>query len=120
MMQDCTSTKKGCSLEGLPPTHEALLQHIRRAVFQGCYVWGNLGVAMQELPPPEQWGWKLEDKTFHPLWTTLQEAAKFCYELIHCKCKTTDAASVFKLRCSVQLYMPVMENATEINYYIIT
>jgi len=88
-MQDCTSTKKGCSLEGLPPTHEALLQHIRRAAFQGCYVWGNLGVAMQELPPPAQWGWKLEDKTFHPLWTTLPEAAKFCYELIHCKCKTT-------------------------------
>ena len=82
-------TKKGRSLEGLPPTHEALLQHIRRTVFQGCYVWGNLGVAMQELPPPEQWGWKLEDKTFHPLWTTLPEAAKFCYELIHCKCKTT-------------------------------
>ena len=34
-------TKKGCGLEGLPPTNAALLQHIRRAVFQGCYVWGN-------------------------------------------------------------------------------
>ena len=74
-------TKRNRSLEGLPPTHDALIQHIKRAVYQGCFVWGQLNPT---LPSPIEWGWKIEDNILQPLWTTLPEAAKVCYELIHC------------------------------------
>ena len=81
-------TKRNRSIEGLPPTYAALIQHIKRAVYQGYHVWGQLIELNPDLPPPMDWGWKIEDNILQPLWTTLPEAAKACYELIHCGCKT--------------------------------
>ena len=34
-------TTKGRSMDNLPPTRAALLQHTKRAVYQGGYVWGQ-------------------------------------------------------------------------------
>jgi len=79
--------KKGRPLESIPPTHHALVQHVRRAVYQGALCWGQALHAQPELPCPSEWGWeKTSDGQFKPIWTTLPEAAKICNELIRCGC----------------------------------
>jgi len=62
LMYDCTSTcydintarrklfaKKGRPLESIPPTHHALVQHFRRAVYQGSFCWGQVLQAQPQL-----------------------------------------------------------------------
>ena len=34
-------TKRGMSMESLPPTKAALVQHVKRAVYQGGHNWGK-------------------------------------------------------------------------------
>ena len=34
-----------------------------------------------------EWGWKLTGNRWTPYLTTLSEAVKSCYELIHCSCQ---------------------------------
>ena len=73
--------KKG--LENIPPTREAFSQHLKRAVYQGGYIWGQCLV-----PNPTSWGWKKdEDGQFVPLWSNLPDVWKSCKELVSCKCK---------------------------------
>jgi len=79
-------TKKGRSIELIPPSHAALLQHIKRAVYQGCHVWGQNTVSQPVLPNPVHWGWVFENDVYHPLWTTLPQASLSCKELVCCKC----------------------------------
>lgn len=82
-------TKKSRSMEALPPTEAALLQHVKRAAFQSGYSWYRCLSAQQTLPSPNQWGW-CDDGSgeWKPLWTTLPEVAKCCPELLKCSCKT--------------------------------
>ena len=35
-------TKKGRPMDAIPPTKTALVQHIKRAVYQGGYCWGKM------------------------------------------------------------------------------
>ena len=74
-------------LEGIPPTRAALEQHVKRCTYQGGYCWGQTLVPSCTLPSPCDWGWVENEGQFEPLWTTLPEAAKSCYELISCGCK---------------------------------
>ena len=48
-------TMKGQSMDAIPPTRAALLQHIRRAVYQGGHCWGKMLQATIGMPPP----WRL-------------------------------------------------------------
>ena len=82
-------TQKGRQIESLPPTEAALLQHTKRATYQGGHCWGQALVCQPELPSPGDWGWKNQNGCWHPLWTSLPEAAKACHELIHCRCSTS-------------------------------
>ena len=80
--------KKGRPPESIPPTQHALVQHVRRAVYQGALCWGQALHVQPDLPCPTEWGWqKTSAGQFKPLWTTLPEAAKICNELIKCGCK---------------------------------
>ncbi|KAJ8051169.1 Histidine--tRNA ligase, cytoplasmic [Holothuria leucospilota] len=57
-------------LENIPPTKEALRQHVKRAVFQAGHIWGQFQIANPELPLPSDWGWeKNTDDVWHPFWT---------------------------------------------------
>ena len=76
--------KKGRGMEALPPTFAALLQHSYRAAYQAGYVWRQSLVGQQQLPPPEDWGWKIVEGTYLPHWTDLPEAAIAVRELIKC------------------------------------
>jgi len=65
-------TKKGRSMENLPPTEAALLKHVRRAALQSGYYWHQCMSAQQTLPSPSNWGWVADrDGFWKPLWTTL-------------------------------------------------
>ncbi len=79
-------TKKGRTMETIPPTKAALVQHIQRAVYQGGHCWGNATEAAPEVPSPANWGWT-EPPKWKPVWTTLPEAAVSSRELLRCGCK---------------------------------
>ena len=80
-------SRKARSLDNIPPTQASLLQHVKRAVFQGGFVWGQTLLKQPALPSPSRWGWQLETNHWVPHWTTLSQAKESCYELIHCGCK---------------------------------
>ena len=46
-------TTKGRSMDNLPPARAALLQHTKRTVYQGGYVWGQTLVRCPFIPSPE-------------------------------------------------------------------
>lgn len=48
---------KGRPLDKIPPTLGALEQHIRRAVYQGGHIWGQMFIRSPERPCPGDWGW---------------------------------------------------------------
>ena len=109
-------TRKGRSIENIPPTSAALHQHILRTACQAGYVWAQAAVLLPDLPDPVQWGWTLEDD-YHPFWTEHDEAAKSCYELIHCRRKNicTGRYKYMKanLHCSLHHCVVVMESVRE-------
>ena len=75
-------------VENIPPTKEALHQHVKSAVFQAGYIWGQSQIANPEIPSPSDWGWvKSHDSGWCPFWTVMPEASKGCRELIKCMCK---------------------------------
>ena len=73
-------------IDNIPPTSAALLQHLKRAIFQ-CHVWYQSLNPSQNLPDPSNWGWVKDDSGWQPVWTTLPEATKVCLELIKCGCQ---------------------------------
>ena len=81
-------TIKGRSMDNLPPTRAALLQHTKRAVYQGGYVWGQALVRCPCILSPETYGWqKSATQGWQPFWTLLPEAVASCSELLKCGCK---------------------------------
>ena len=44
------------SVLSIPPTNAALEEHLKRAVYQGGHVWGQMLVPTPELPSPCKWG----------------------------------------------------------------
>ena len=80
-------TQKGRAIDILPPTREALRQHIRRTAYQADYCWGQMMVAAAVLPSPSEWGWMKSDTGWDVCWTTLPEATKTCRQLLRCGCK---------------------------------
>ena len=45
-------TQKGRAIDALPPTREAIRQHIRRTAYHAGYCWGQMMVAAAELTSP--------------------------------------------------------------------
>ena len=71
----------------IPPTSDVHLQNTRRAHFQAGRIWGRAADPIQNPPSPFEFGWKLVNDEWHPVWTTLPEASKVCKELVRCGCK---------------------------------
>lgn len=89
--------QKSKSMDAIPPTQDALLQHAKRASYQ-TGIWATCDQPQQQAPSPENWGWMLdkESRSWTPVWTTLPVASKACRELVKCSCKTDSGCS----RCS--------------------
>ena len=88
--------KKGRPIESIPPTADALMLHVKRAVFQGAFVWGQVLTPFQILPSPSNLGWQKIDNIWKPLWTLNPIASKVCQELIKCGCNPENSC---KQRC---------------------
>ena len=72
--------------EVLPPTSDALIQHVKRANYQ-AYVWRNALTAMQQLPPPESKGWYIAYGMLKPVLMTRKPAPRSLLELMTCQSK---------------------------------
>ncbi|KAE8745985.1 hypothetical protein FOCC_FOCC007347 [Frankliniella occidentalis] len=79
--------KRKANVTMIPPTTDALMLHISRAVFQAGQIWGQAHLTNPTMPSPSQWGWRLEDKTWVPKWTTLPPIWEACREMRGCGCK---------------------------------
>ena len=79
-------TKKDRAIENIPPTENALAQHVKRALLQS-YIWTSC--LTLNLPNVEfnDWGWKVEGNSLSPRWMTIPEASKACGELKRCGCE---------------------------------
>ena len=75
---------KNRNLETLPPTQDALEQHIKRVTYQAG-IWAAVSNATHEIPLPIDWGWEKVDVEWQPLWMILFQAASACLELIKCQ-----------------------------------
>ena len=75
---------KGISRKKIPPTSAALVQHTKRAVYQGGHCWGRCFQLSPVLSSSSDWGWKKSPSQTEPLWTTLSEASEACQELFRC------------------------------------
>lgn len=100
LLYDRTSTKlrvndarkqlfaqKGRPMDAIPPTQAALIQHLRRAVYQGCHCWGQALTSIMSLPCPSQWGWRESQEVLLPLWSTLPDISSSSHALVKCGCK---------------------------------
>ena len=81
-------SKKSRTLDKIPPTKAALLQHTKCSVYQGGYVWAQALLKQPVLQSPSEWGWQYNDNFWTPVWTTLPQMKDTSCELIHCRCKT--------------------------------
>lgn len=81
--------QKSQTMEMIPPTQDALLQHCRCAAYQAG-TWSMSDRVNQEIPSPEGHGWTMdsEGKSWAPMWTTMPVASKACSELVKCGCKS--------------------------------
>ncbi|KAG0730243.1 hypothetical protein GWK47_028666 [Chionoecetes opilio] len=81
--------QKNRTMENIPPTQQALLQHTKRAVYQAG-IWTTCHQAQQQTPTAEGCGWTLdaETKSWVPVWSSQPAAAKAVSELVKCACKS--------------------------------
>ena len=77
---------KNVTMERMPPTQNALLQHKKRAVYQAS-IWVTSTEVHQMIPSPCDYGWGQVDNVWSPLWLTVPGLSKACQDLIKCTCK---------------------------------
>jgi len=73
------------SVDRIPPTQDALEQHVKRAVFQAS-IWITSDSPTVQIPSPDGYGWRKDGNSWRPLWITIPEVAAACRELIKCRC----------------------------------
>lgn len=82
-----TRKKKPRTIDRIPPTRDALEQHVKRSLLQSNIWTQCLEDNIRKLEPGD-WGWMKQDnsKMYIPVWTTIPIVADHCKELISCKC----------------------------------
>ena len=78
--------QKNRAMDKLPPTNDALLQHVRRAVYQAG-IWTTSTQTQLAVPSPHDFGWTKVSQSWVPVWLTIPEVCTACRELIKCSCK---------------------------------
>ena len=78
--------KKNQSMENLPPTKNALIQHIKRSVYQ-TGIWVTSFDDHGSLPSASLFGWQKKENQWQPVWITIAEVALSCRDLVKCGCK---------------------------------
>ena len=88
LVNDCRMEmfSRGRQVQSIPPTQDALQQHIQRASLQAM-IWVQSMEPSQRSPDPQGWGLKNVDGQWEPRWTSLPEASKDSRILVKCGCK---------------------------------
>ncbi len=61
----------------IPSTYDALEQHVKRATFQGGFIWSNTLEKQPDLLSSCDWGWRKDDNgLYEPHWTNLSDTSK--------------------------------------------
>jgi len=95
-------TKKSKLLESLPPTSDAFMQHVKRAVYQARICWSQCLEKNPVQPDPSDWGWVQDGSTWSPFWASLPEISQTSRELLHCACKKGCTARCKCVRANLQ------------------
>ena len=95
--------KKQRGMEDIPPTKDALLQHLKRATFQGGHIWGRTLEVDPKLPSASNWGWT-NPSSWKPQWSILPQASESIRELLRfgsntCKCKKAGLKCTALCKC---------------------
>ena len=81
-------TQKGREIEKIPPTKDALRQHVLRAAYQDGHLWDQALLKAPQLPSREEFGWKRENASpqWEVKWTNLPPAGAACRAVVKCGC----------------------------------
>ena len=79
---------KNVTMERMPLTQNALLQHMKRAVYQAS-IWVTSTEVQEMIPSPSEYGWEQVDNVWSPLWLTVSELSKGCQDLISVHARET-------------------------------
>ncbi len=72
-------------VEGIPPTSDALDQHLKSSVFQAS-IWAAAHEPLALVPSPSYHGWMEKDGQLVPIWTTLPLARDVFDQDVKCAC----------------------------------
>ena len=127
--------KKRPRAQQLPPTSEALRQHVLRANYQ-AYRWKHATMPIQAFLSPHGHGWIVSDQPGEDqdsahgqevkiCWMTLPPAPAALLELVSCKCqagRTTQRCTCKSagLKCLPVFAMSKYSSATHISWYFVT
>ena len=69
-------TQKGREIENIPPTKDALAQHVLRVGYEAGHVWGQATIKAPQLPSPADfgWTWEVANAQWNMKWMTLPPA----------------------------------------------
>ena len=51
----------GRQIENIPSAQDVLIQHRKRAIYQGIYIWNTTFMPQHDVPSPAAWGWKRKE-----------------------------------------------------------
>ena len=77
------------TMENIPPSLHALIQHVKRACYVTCFQWRVCLIRSPTFVDPRHWGWQLNDrlKQFVLFWTRLMDISENCRLLLSCGCQ---------------------------------
>ena len=73
-------------VERIPPTSDALHQHLKRSVYQAS-VWASANISVTSFPATHDFGWREDSGRFIPEWMTLPEAKDVFNMDVKCSCR---------------------------------
>ena len=81
-------TQKGREIENIPPTQDALAQHLFRVGYQAGHVWSQAMTKKPQLPSPAEFGWIWNESSteWNIKWMNLAPAGEACRAVIKCGC----------------------------------
>ena len=92
----------GKDFDNIPPTQDALKQHIRHAAYTAGHIWGHALNIAPALPSPLMWGYQLINDMLQPVWTTIPTISKKHLKVCHCKivCKPPCVCAINQVSCT--------------------
>lgn len=91
------------TLETIPPTQAAFVEHVKRSLLQASFYWNNATTAQMDIPDFDKWGWQKDNRgNWIPFWTPLDDVSKACSMLLQCGCEKSCTGNCKCCRAGVQ------------------